>query len=57
MKTKYGKISTISLVGVHLSSTAFENSLDPDQDRQNVGPDLDPNQSVCPYLDQNGLTL
>ena len=21
----------------------FENSLDPDQDRQNVGPDLDPN--------------
>ena len=24
----------------------FANSLDPDQDRQNVGPDLDPNSST-----------
>ena len=28
----------------------FANSLDPDQDRQNVGPDLDPNRlSLCYY--------
>ena len=25
----------------------FANSLDPDQDRQNVGPDLDPNYLTC----------
>ena len=27
-----------------LPLVAFANSLDPDQDRQNVGPDLDPNR-------------
>ena len=27
---------------------SFANSLDPDQDRQNVGPDLDPNRlTLC----------
>ena len=27
-----------------LAAKTFANSLDPDQDRQNVGPDLDPNR-------------
>ena len=39
------KINTFLSSGdfCRLMITAFANSLDPDQDRQNVGPDLDPN--------------
>ena len=33
----------------------FTNSLDPDQDQQNVCPDMEKN--ICPDMDTNHLTL
>ena len=38
----YATVKTISLLS-SAKLIAFANSLDPDQDRQNVDPDLDPN--------------
>ena len=48
--SQYGKTknfssnkTTFDALALSLLAATFSNSLDPDQDRQNVGPDLDPN--------------